>query len=606
MELFDRIDVQEQARDGESPEGEDNFLKSYHRNGNRPFKTLIGLYRGNYSRLLLSAAFFIVKHSPVWVLPIIVSEIINAATRGGTEGLRTIVLCSSVMALLVVQNLLTNYLHVRLYSRTIRYVEAGLRGSLVRKLQQLSITYHKEMQSGRLQSKIMRDVEAVETLSEQLFINVLGTMVSLTAALAVTAAKSRIVLLFFLLTLPVAVLIVGLFRRRISSRNTAFRRRMEETSAQVMEMVELIPVTKAHGLENEEILRMEHQINRVADEGYHLDVTQSWFGSVSWVAYQLFQLLCLSFTGYLAWQGRIQVGDVVMYQSYYSSVVQQVAGFISLLPILSKGMESVRSIGDVLLADDVENNRGKKKLRQVRGEVEFSHVSFHYPDAEHPVLTDLNLRVKAGETIAIVGGSGAGKSTLLNLVIGFLKADSGTVKIDGTDIGELDLRAYRHHIAVVPQNTILFSGTIRDNITYGLPTVTDEQLGRAVRAASLGDLIDSLPDGLDARVTEHGGSLSGGQRQRICIARALIRDPDIIVLDEATSALDSISEKKIQNALKNLAAGRTTFIVAHRLSTVRNADRIIVIESGRCVESGSYEELMEEKGAFYRMEQIQS
>jgi len=195
---------------------------------------------------------------------------------------------------------------------------------------------------------------------------------------------------------------------------------------------------------------------------------------------------------------------------------------------------------------------------------------------------------------------------VLNLVIGFHLADGGKVLLDGNDMREIDLRTYRKHLAVVPQTSILFSGTIRENITYGNEHVSDEELERVIKAANLTDLMESLPNGVDTMVGEHGGKLSGGQRQRIAIARALIRDPEVIVLDEATSALDSISEKLIQEALENLTKGRTTFIVAHRLSTIRDADKIAVLADGHCVEYGTFEELMARKGEFYRMKMIQS
>ena len=195
---------------------------------------------------------------------------------------------------------------------------------------------------------------------------------------------------------------------------------------------------------------------------------------------------------------------------------------------------------------------------------------------------------------------------MLNLVIGFHLSEGGKVLLDGNDMREIDLRTYRKHLAVVPQTSILFSGSIRENITYGNENVTEEELNEVIRAANLTDLIESLPQGLDTLVGEHGGKLSGGQRQRIAIARALIRKPKVIVLDEATSALDSISEKLIQEALGNLTEGRTTFIVAHRLSTIRDADKIAVIADGHCVEYGTFEELMELRGEFYRMKMIQS
>jgi ATP-binding cassette subfamily B protein len=392
----------------------------------------------------------------------------------------------------------------------------------------------------------------------------------------------------------------------MKDRNREFRKEMEETSARVMEMVELVPVTRAHALEDEEARKMSEQLFIVAEKGYRLDVVQALFGSVGWCIFQLFQVVCLAFTGYLALKGSIQVGDITLYQSYFSTVVNQVSAIVTLLPTITKGIESVNSIGEVLLSEDIEKNEGKEELADVDGVFDFKNVGFHYHNNDTQVLNDFNLHVNKGETIAFVGESGAGKSTILNMVIGFHMATDGQVLLDGHDMSKIDLRTYRRHLAVVPQTSILFSGTIRENITYGCENVTEEQLAEVIKAANLADLVETLPKGLDTMVGEHGGKLSGGQRQRIAIARALIRNPKIIVLDEATSALDSISEKMIQEALNNLVKGRTTFIVAHRLSTIRDADKIAVIAGGKCVEYGTFDELMALKGEFYRMKVIQS
>lgn len=351
---------------------------------------------------------------------------------------------------------------------------------------------------------------------------------------------------------------------------------------------------------------MSNQLFTVAEKGYKLDVIQSLFGSVGWAIFQIFQVLCLAFTGILALKGNILAGDITLYQSYFATIVNQVSAFITLIPTIAKGVESVNSIGEVLLADDIEHNEGKKKLGGVKGEFDFKNVCFRYNNSEAHVLNNFNLHVTPGETIALVGESGSGKSIILNLAIGFNIADSGQVLLDGNDMKDIDLRTYRKYLAVVPQTSILFSGTLRDNITYGVDNVDEKALNEAVKAANLTDLVESLPDGLDTEVGEHGGKLSGGQRQRVSIARALIRNPRVIVLDEATSALDSISEKLIQEALNNLTKDRTTFIVAHRLSTIKDADKIAVISEGHCVEYGTFDELMELKGEFYRMKKIQS
>lgn len=582
------------------------FIECYKKYKGHPLKILVGLYKGNYNKFFLAIIFFFIKHSPVWVLPIITANIINNITSGASETYSNILIESLIMVILIGINIPTNYMYTRYKSLATRYAETGLRKALVRKLQQLSISYHKETQSGRLQSKIMRDVEAVETLSTQMFLSILNIVLNIGIALAVTISKSIMVFIFFLLTTPIAALTMVFFRNVMRKRNNEFRREMEETSAKVMEMVELIPVTRAHALEEEEVHKMSGQLFAVAEKGYKLDVIQSLFGSVGWAIFQVFQVVCLAFTGVLALKSVIQPGDITLYQSYFATIVAQVSSLMSLIPTIAKGVESVNSIGEVLLEEDIEKNEGKEVLDDVKGEFEFNDVYLKYSEDGRNVLNGLNLKVKQGETIALVGESGAGKSTILNLVIGFNFANSGQVLLDGKDLSKIDLRSYRKHLAVVPQTSILFSGTIRDNITYGIDNVDDKMLDEVVKAANLTDLIDSLPEGLDTMVGEHGGKLSGGQRQRISIARALIRNPEVIVLDEATSALDSISEKLIQDSLNNLTAGRTTFIVAHRLSTIKDADKIAVIADGKCVEYGTFDELMALKGEFYQMKVIQS
>ena len=564
---------------------------------------LLGLYKGNYHKFFLAVIFFFIKHAPVWVLPIVTANIINDITSGSPETYQNIIIQAMIMIVLVALNIPMNYMYTRYKSLATRYAETGLRRALVRKL---SISYHKETQSGRLQSKIMRDVEAVETLSTQMFLSILNIALNIAIALIVTINKSLVVFIFFLLTTPIAAATMVFFRNVMKKRNNEFRKEMEETSARVMEMVELIPVTRAHALEEEEVQKMSGQLFAVAEKGYRLDVIQSLFGSVGWAIFQIFQVVCLGFTGFLAIKGTVMPGDITLYQSYFATIVSQVSSLMSLIPTIAKGIESVNSIGEVLLEDDIEQNEGKEIIKDIYGEFDFKDVTFRYNNIDRPVLHNLNLHVDKGETIALVGESGAGKSTILNLVIGFNQVNSGEVLIDGHNMKDIDLRSYRKYLAVVPQTSILFSGTIRDNITYGVDNVDEATLDEIVKAANLTDLINSLPDGLDTMVGEHGGKLSGGQRQRISIARALIRNPKVIVLDEATSALDSISEKLIQEALNNLTKDRTTFIVAHRLSTIKDADKIAVIADGHCVEYGTYDELMNLKGEFYQMKKIQS
>ena len=586
-------------------EMERRFAACYQKHGKHSVRVLLEFYRGQYHKFLLSTLFFLLKHSPALLSPLLIANVVNGVIEGGEAGSRAIFINVGIWLGLLSIHLPANWIHNQLKSRVIRNTEAGLRAALVRKLQELSIPYHTGSQSGRLQSKIMRDVEAVETLSSQLFVNLLNIVMNLVITLSITAVKNRLILVFFILVAPVAAGAVVAFRAKIHRENRSFRQGMEETSARVMEMVDMVPVARAHALEDKEAARISALLEETANRGYRLDMVQAHFGAVSWVVFQVFQVVCLAVSGFMAMSGLIKVGDVTFYQSSFTTVVNQFSALINLLPILTKGLESVSSIGEVLSSNEIEENEGKEELLSLRGEYAFKQVSFSYPGSSKEVLHGLDFTVKQGETIALVGESGSGKTTILNMLIGFILPSGGQLMLDGKDMKGLNLRTYRRFLSVVPQTPVLFTGTVRENITYGLEHVSEEQIAQAVEAANLSEVVKRLPQGLDTMIEEHGANLSGGQRQRISIARALIRNPQVIILDEATSALDSISESEIQEALERLTKGRTTFIVAHRLSTVRGADRILVIGQGRIREQGSYQELMAKKGEFYQMEQLQ-
>ena len=584
---------------------EEEFIATYVRSEVKPLKMLLKIYRRYWKELLAALFFYSIKHSPVILLPIVTSYIINFVAYPGEYSLTTLIIFIVLMVVLIVLNIPMNTLYTKSYCKVMRKVEAGLRGAMVRKLQQLSISFHKEMQSGRIQSKLMRDVETVHTLSAQLFVTIPALLLNAGSALIIVVSKNLTVFTFFMLCIPSSIILARFFKAKMAATNRDYRVNMENTSAQLMDMVVMTEITRAHALEEKEIKKLSLSLKDVANSGLKVDVTQSKFGACSWATTQIFQLGCLIFSSVLAFKGLIQVGDISLYQSYFTSITGQISSFLGLLPIITKGLDSVSSIGEILSASDIEDNTNKTVISELRGEYEFKDVHFAYDDANHMLLNGLSLNVKAGETIAFVGESGCGKTTTVNLVLGFYHATEGQVTVDGQDINSIDLHSYRSHIAIVPQNSVLFTGTIRENITYGIENVSAKDLAAAIDAARLTDFINSLPDGVDTMLTEHGANLSGGQRQRISIARAIIRRPSVIIFDEATSALDSVSEREIQKAIDNLTENRTTFIVAHRLSTIRNADRIAVLKGGRCVEIGSYDELMEKKGIFYNMQTMQ-
>ncbi len=587
---------------------EDRFIKAYMSENPkkiRSLRLLFKLYKGHYGKLLIGAIIYIIKDSPMWVLPLITADIINLVTSPPENFLLRIAFDAIIAASLLLINIPFHTLYVKILSKANRNVEAGLRGAMVRKLQQLSITYHKDTQSGKIQSKVMRDVEVVTDLASHIMNTILGTVINMCITLVVVISNNIAIFFMFLLLVPAAAFLQKGFHKIMHTQTKEFREELENTSAAVYDMEELIPVTRAHSLEKAEVRKLTKAITKIAERGYKSDSTYSFFGALSWALMNFFQILCLFITAFMAFKKFISIGEISLYQTYFTSLSTNVMSIVYLLPAITRGADAIRSIGEILSAYDIEKNHGKPKLFDLKGKYEFKNVVFNY-DMETHVLNGLDLTVKAGETIALVGESGSGKSTIINLVTGFNLAEKGELLIDGQDIKDFDLRSYRKFLSVVPQNSILFSGTVRENITYGSDSYTKEQLSAAIHAAQLDDVIAKLPHGLDTSVGEHGAKLSGGQRQRISIARAIIRDPKVIIFDEATSALDSVTEREIQAAIDNLTRDRTTFIVAHRLSTIKNADKIAVIKDGRCVEYGTYDELIEKRGEFYAFKQIQS
>jgi ATP-binding cassette subfamily B protein len=573
-----------------------------------PFRTLLLLYRQDLNKLGLSLFWYIIKHSPEWIKPIVIANIIDIISNPNTRSLSDLWLNGAILAASIVQNIPTHYLHIRYMSLATRKMESHLRSLLTRQLQNLSIGFYKRNSTGALQNKLLRDVEQIQLLTTTLFQFLPSAILTILVAIGVTAVRAPLFLLFFLGTVPAAVILIRFLRNPIRDRNHAFRQQLEGMSARLVEMIKLIPITRAHGAELTEIERIELRLGAVQQSAQQVDSINAIANASSWVTLRLFNCVCLITSAWLAYTGQlgITVGDVVLLTSYFDSLTNSVVQILAVLPEIGKGFESIRSVGEVLEYPDIEQNWGKLPVQQVQGEFRFESVSFVYPDTQRFALNHFSLQVNPGETVAIVGASGAGKSTLLNLIIGFLRPTTGQILLDGQDMNTLDLRTYRQFLSVVSQETILFEGTVRENILYGSDTVSKERLYQAIEQANAQDFIRELPQGLDTLIGENGTKLSGGQRQRIAIARALLRDPRVLILDEATASLDTVSEALIQEALDRLKQNRTTFIAAHRLSTIRQAQRIAVLDKGCIAEIGNHQQLLANNSLYARLCALQT
>lgn len=587
---------------------EDEFLRAYTTPKTKEsfVRRLALIYKGHYGKTLLAVALCMLQLSASMYVPIAVANIIDALAVRTADSVQSIVINLSIVAGLLLVNYPMQIIYRKLLFSVQRAVQAQLRTALVAKLQALTIGFNKRMASGRIQSKIFGNVDQIQALYSSLTISVPHVAVNLAVIVAVLLSRGRWqLLLFFLGCVPLFVLVALPLKQKIRKTTREFRMKNEEVSSQVLDMIDLIPVTRAHALEQYEIQKMAGRFSGFSKTGYALDVVISRFTVRNWLASQVFQLAGIAFMAFLAATGEMSVGEIALFFSYFERFLSNISSIINIWPAFTQGADAVSSVTEILRSPKVEQESTRETVKDVRGEIEFRNVSFHYDDDDRPVLNGLNLTIHAGETVALVGESGGGKSTLVNMMTGFYQPTDGTVLIDGKPMSSVNLKSYRKHLAMVPQTSVLFAGTIRENITYGLPTISEDRLQEILDAACLRDVIAELPHGLDTSVGEHGGKLSGGQRQRISIARAMIRNPRIILLDEATSALDTVSEKHIQQAIENLSKGKTTVIVAHRLSTIKNADRVAVIKDGTCVEIGTFDELLTKKGEFYRFYQMQ-
>lgn len=545
---------------------------------------------------LIAILAFLLKDSPAWVLPVVTAGIIDTVVDQGP--LQNLYWYAGLALGVLIQNYPMNMVYVRKSSTATRSIAYNLRTALTEHLQRLTLHYHQRISSSVVQTKIVRDVENIELMIQQSLPIALSGTFSLIGALLVITFSIPIFLLVFGLVIPIGVLLVVTFRRKSRVKNEQFRSQVEEFSAQVGEMSSMLPVVRAHAIESTAKEWVTESAEQLRKKGVELDWLNGRFGALAWLSYQILGVasfvLAASFS--ILDILPITAGQVVLVATYFGVIMGTAIALLNILPSLAKGIESIRSIEEVLASEELEENEGKKALTSISGAIELRNLTVTLGGRE--VLHELKLQIPAKQTYAFVGPSGSGKTTLLYTILGLVRPSSGDVIFDGQAMNDLDMRSVRRHISYVPQESILLDGSLRDNVALGLEA-DDQKIIEALGLANLSALL--LHGGLDQILGRSGTRLSVGQRQRLAIARALYRAPKVLVLDEATSALDMDSERNIQKTLDLLNHRITVIIVAHRLVTVRAADKICFLENGQIVETGTHEELMRLKGAYYKM-----
>lgn len=481
----------------------------------------------------------------------------------------------------------------------------ALRRDLYGRLISLPMRFFGEHRVGELSSRLSNDLAQIQDTLTFTCAQAIRQTMLLVGGVGLIAATSVRLSLVMISSFPVLMLLGVLFGRRIRKLSRRAQDQLADTATIVEETLQGIANVKAFGNEAHEARRYAAGL-----EGFlQIILRSAWLraGLISFIIAGIFGsiVLVMWYGARLMQSGQLTHGELTRFVLSTIFVGGGVSSFAEIFSQIQKTLGATQRVREIL-AEAPEPGVGAAELpaaqpARLKGAVEFDRVSFHYPSrAGLPVLRDLCLEARPGERIALVGPSGAGKSTLVSLLLRFYEPVAGVVRLDGRDAREYDLRALRANMAIVPQEVLLFGGTIRDNIAYGRPGAGEEEILDAARRAHCTEFIERLPEGFATTVGERGVKLSGGQRQRVAIARALLRDPAILILDEATSSLDSESESLIQSALGTLLAGRTAFIIAHRLSTIRQCDRIYVLEAGTVTECGRHEELIIREGGTYR------
>lgn len=538
------------------------------------------------------------KHMPAWMSGLI----------GGTFGLNKVaILHFAVLAVIVIAaaGALSSYAEKYLTTSVGQWVMHDLRSVLYHHIQRLSLAYHDHKPAGDLISTVTADIDSIQDFISQALLGILVNVLTLVGMLTVMFYLNWRFTLIALSITPFLFLVVYTYTRRIKQASRALRKKEGEVVSVVAEVLGSIRVVKAFAREDYEEARLAQQSLENVEIALRARSLKAKLAPVVQVIVAVGTCLVLWYGVNLVLSEQMTSGSLLVFLLYLGKMYKPMRDLSKMTDTMSKaavGYERIRAV--IETENEVRNLPGARKAPALKGAIEFEHVDFGY-DKRYPTLTDVNLRVEPGQLAALVGPTGAGKSTITGLIGRFYDPQKGVVKIDGEDIRKYKMKSLRRQMSFVLQETLLFRAPIWQNIAYGKPEATREEILRAAELANADEFIKNMPQQYDTMVGEKGVTLSGGQRQRIAIARAIIRNSPILILDEPTSGLDAASEELVFEALGRLMEGRTTIVIAHRLATIRRADVIFVIDHGTVVERGTYEQLIAAGGLFAKLHEIQ-
>lgn len=536
-------------------------------------------------------------------LPFVIKDMVDQVlSEKNTTMLNWIVL--SIVVVFVIrgiayygQSYLMNYVGQR--------VIIDIRKAVFEKLQRLSMSFYDKHKTGTIMSYVTNDVSALQSAMVDNVVEMITETVILVASIVMMIYLDWKLFLVTFATFPVVLFFIDSFGKRIRKSGSRIQEAAADITSVLQEVASSPRVIKSFVREGYEVDRFDKEnMNNFRANMKYAQLSSTLTPTIEFVA-AIGVSIILWYGGNSVINGSITAGSLVAFLTYAVNISNPIKRLSRVIGNIQKALAAAQRVFDVLdLPEAIKNAPDAKALPKVKGDVRFNDVSFAYNENEE-VLSHVSFEVKPGEMIAFVGPSGAGKSTVASLLPRFYDATNGSITIDGEDIRKVTLDSLREQVGIVPQETVLFNGSVYDNILYGRLDATREEVEAAAKAANAHDFIMQLPDGYETMLGDRGMNISGGQRQRISIARAILKNPQILILDEATSALDTESERVVQEALDRLMVGRTSFVIAHRLSTIKNADKIMVLEKGQLIEQGNHDELMAMDGLYAHLYKIQ-